>query len=787
MVQPRQFRGEPIKRREDPALLTGEAQYTDDLTEARVAFAAILRSPHGHARVKRIDTSEARSRDGVVGVFTADDVKRAGTSGELPPIWLLPGLKVPPYPMLARDKVRYHGQPVAIVVAESRYVAEDALDLIDVEYEPLPAVTNPEEAAQEGAPTLHDEAPNNIAAEWEAGDKEATDKAFEDAAHIVSIDVVNQRLIPHPMEPRGVLADFRPGTGKLTVVMSTQCPHLHRRFFAEMLDFPENKMRVVAPEVGGGFGSKDSAHPDEAIVIWCAIQLQRPVKWQASRSDSYLADGQGRGHKTHAEMALDSDGNMLALRVRTYGDLGAYVSTFGALNPTYGYAPMLPGQYKIPTLHVRVTETFTNAAPTEPYRGAGRPEASFIIERLADLAARKLNMDPVELRRRNFIPSDAFPYETAGGYVYDSGDYEKTLDKALEMVDYTGLREKQKELRKQGRYLGIGISSYVESCGYGPSRIIGQIGGQMGLWESAVVRFHPSGRLTAYCGTSAHGQGHETTYAQILADELGVPYETIEIVEGDTEEIPMGMGTYGSRSVTVGGAALVMSARKVVDKARKIAAHQLEAAEEDTVFENGEFHVVGAPGRPIHIQEIARQSYLAHNIPDGLEPGLEATSFYDPENLVFPFGAHIAVVEVDPETGKIDLQQYVAVDDCGHQINPKIVEGQVHGAIAQGLGQVLYEEVVYGENGSLISGSLLDYTVPKAIHLPSPQTASTVTPCPHNPLGVKGVGEAGTIAAPQAVVNAVADALAPFGIEHIDMPLRPEKVWRAIRAAEQTA
>jgi len=777
------LQGSPVERREDPELLTGEGQFTDDMEPPGTVHMAVLRSQYGHARIDSIDTSPAEELEGVLAVYTADDMAASESPGEIKPIWLLPDLKTPPYPMLAREKVRYQGQPVAVAVADSRYRAHDAVDAIDVTYDRLEAVNGPRQAAAEDAPTIHEEAPDNVAATWDVGDKAATDEAFADADASVSVDLVNQRLLPTAMETRVTLANYRPNADELVVHMGTQCPHLHRRFMADMLDFPEQKMRVIAPEVGGGFGSKDSAHPDETLTAWCSLQLKRPVKWKATRSEANASTGHGRGQETTAEMAVDEDGSIRALRVETYGDLGGYLSTWGPLMPAHGYALMLPGQYDVEHVYCLVKEVFTNATPTEPYRGAGRPEAAYVIERLATLAARELDMDPVGFRRQNFIPSDDFPHETATGLVYDSGDYHKTLDRALEMVDYEALRDKQAELRDEGRYLGIGLSCYNESCGYGPSEIIGQIGGQLGLYENGVVRFHPSGTVTVYCGTSGHGQGHETTYAQIVADELGVDYDDIEVIEGDTDEVPMGMGTYGSRSVAVGGSAIVEASKEVIEKSRTIAAHHLEASEEDLEFEDGEFRITGAPERSMSIQDVAQQAYLAHDLPDDMSPGLEATNFYDPENLVFPFGTHVVVVEVDPATGEIDIEQYVAVDDCGNQINPKIVEGQVHGAIAQGLGQALYEGVEYDENGTLISGSMQDYTIPKTKHLPEFETDNTVTPSPHNPLGAKGVGEAGTIAAPPAVVNAVTDALQPFGVDHIDMPLTEETVWRAVQDA----
>lgn len=779
------LQGVPIERREDPELLTGEAQFTDDLNPPGTVHMAVLRSRYAHARIESIDTSAAENLEGVLAVYTAEDVEASGSPGEIKPIWLLPDLKKPSYPMLARRKARYQGQPVAVAVAETRYRAKDAVDAIDVTYERMEAAIGAQDATAEDAPTIHEEAPDNIAAEWAIGDEAAIDEAFQDADRTVSVELVNQRLLPTAMEPRATLANYRPSADELVIHMGTQCPHLHRRFMADMLAFPEQKMRVIAPNVGGGFGSKDSAHPDETLTAWCSVQLERPVKWQATRSEAYASTGHGRGQETAAEMAFDEDGSIRALRVETYGDLGGYVSTWGPLMPAHGYALMLPGQYDVGLVYCHVKEVFTNTTPTEPYRGAGRPEACYVIERLATLAAWELGMDPTEFRRENFISPNDFPHETSTGLVYDSGDYETTLDRALEMADYEALRDKQAALRDEGRYLGIGISCYNESCGYGPSAIIGQIGGQLGLHENGVVRFHPSGKVTVYCGTSGHGQGHETTFAQIVGDELGVDYDDIEVIEGDTDKVPMGMGTYGSRSVSVGGSALVESAREVVEKARSIAAHHLEASEEDLEFEGGEFQVTGAPARSITIQDVAQQAYLAHNLPDGMSPGLEATNFYDPENLVFPFGTHIVVVEVDPDTGEIEVERYIAVDDCGNQINPKIVEGQVHGAIAQGLGQGLYEGAEYDDNGTLITGSMQDYAVPKAMHVPEFETDYTVTPSPHNPLGAKGIGEAGTIAAPPAVVNAVTDALQPLGIDHIDMPLTAERVWRAVNDAQE--
>ncbi|MFB6171092.1 MAG: xanthine dehydrogenase family protein molybdopterin-binding subunit [Haloarculaceae archaeon] len=782
--------GSAIERREDPSLITGDAEYTDDIQLQGMAHMAVLRSRYGHARIEGIDASEAEAMDDVVGVYTHDDLAREDTPGELPfllPVgWLLDSLREVDHPILADGHVRYQGDAVAVVVAEDRYTAHDALDRIDVDYERLDAVTDPESALAGDAPQLHDDAEGNVAFDWEIGDAEATDDAFETAAHTAHVELENQLLVPNAMEPRAAVADYHPGSDELDVFMTSQNPHLHRLLMSGVLGHPEHKLRVKAPDVGGGFGSKIHHYADEALVAWAAKLLERPVKWTATRTETYTTDAQGRGHVTEADLAMDEAGNVVGLRVDTTANLGAYLSTFAPSVPTYLYGTLLSGQYDIPAIHCSVTGAFTNVPPVDAYRGAGRPEASFVVERLIHLGAKEVGMDPAEFRRQNFVPDDAFPYETQVAVVYDSGDYEKTLDRALEMIDYDAFRDRQEQARQEGRYLGVGFSCYIEACGLAPSELAGELGAQAGLWESSLVRFHPSGTVTAYCGTSGHGQGHATTYAQIVANELGIPYDDVEVVEGDTDEIPQGMGTYGSRSAAVGGSALVQSSQKLVEKAREIAAHQLEAAPADVEFEGGEFRVAGAPDRSIGIQAVAEQSYLAHDLPGGMEPGLEATSFYDPDNFVFPFGTHVALVEVDPATGEVEVDRYVAVDDVGTQINPKIVEGQIHGGVAQGVGQALYEGAEYDDNGNLLTGSMQDYAVPKAMHVPEIETASTVTESPHNPLGVKGVGEAGTIAAPQAIVNAVADALEPFGVDHVDMPLSPERVWSAVEGRAAT-
>jgi carbon-monoxide dehydrogenase large subunit len=769
--------GSAIERREDPALVTGEAEYTDDIQRQEMTHMAIVRSQYAHARIEEVDTSEAEAMDGVIDVFTAEEID---VPGSLPVGWLLDSLQQVDHPLLAEERVRYQGDGIAVVVAKERYQAHDAADAVDVEYERLGAVSDPAEALSDDAPVIHEDAGSNQAFDWEIGDEEKTDEAFAEADTTVSLDLHNQLLIPNAIEPRATVADYHPGDDEIELEMTSQNPHLHRLLMSGVIDHPEHKLSIRAPDVGGSFGSKIHHYADEALTAIAAKHLERPVKWTATRTETYITDAQGRGHDTNAEMALDEDGNITGLRVHTKANLGAYLSTFAPSIPTYLYGTLLSGQYDIPAIYCSVEGAFTNVPPVDAYRGAGRPEASFVVERAIKQAAEEINMDPAEFRRQNFVPEDAFPYQTEVAVEYDSGDYEKTLDRAMEMLGYDELRERQEAAREEGRYIGVGMSAYIEACGLAPSELAGQLGAQAGLWESSIVRFQPSGTVTVYVGTSGHGQGHDTTYAQIVSDKLGVDYDDIEIVEGDTDKIPQGMGTYGSRSAAVGGGAIAKSAQKVIDKGRKIAAHQLEADPEDIAFEDGEYQVVGAPDRSMTIQDVAGASYLAHDIPDDTEPGLEATSFFDPDNFVFPFGLHAAVVEVDPDTGEIEFDTYLAVDDVGNQINPKIVEGQIHGGIAQGIGQALYESAEYDENAQLVTGSMQDYAVPKAMHIPEIKTDYTVTESPHNPLGVKGVGEAGTIAAPQTVVNAVVDALEPFDVDHIDMPLTNERVWRAI-------
>ena len=774
--------GASVKRREDPRLITGHGNFTDHIRLPGMLAMAIKRSPHAHARIVRIDTSKAKAMPGVVAVYTGQDL--ADKLGPVPCAWLVPDsdLKVPTYRAVAVDKVRYVGDAVAVVVAENRYIAEDAADAIEVEYEVLPAVVDQEKAAQPGAPQLYDDVPNNIAFHWKlhAGDFDA---AWNQAEVRLTQRLINHRLIPTAMEPRGAVASYNPSTGELTVWCTSQNPHIHRLLFSAVTGLPETKIRVIATDVGGGFGSKIPMYAGELIASAISRDLGRPIKWVETRRENYVATIHGRDHIQYVELAAKRDGTITGLRVKAYANMGAYLSTAAPGVPTWLFGLILAGPYTIPVIHVDVYGVLTNTTPTDAYRGAGRPEATYLLERMIDLLARELNMDPAEVRRKNFIPKEKFPYTTPTGLVYDSGDYEAALNRALELVDYQALRREQEELRKQGRYLGIGFSTYVEVCGLAPSQAAGAMGFQGGLWESATVRVHPTGKVTVFTGSNPHGQGEETTFAQIVADELGVPFEDVEIIHGDTGMVPFGMGTYGSRSLAVGGTAIVMATRKIKEKAAKIAAHLLEVAPEDLAFENGRFFVKGAPDRGMTFQEVALNAYLAWKMPEGVTPGLEETYFHDPSNNTFPFGCHICVVEVDPDTGSVTFRKYVAVDDVGNVVNPMIVDGQVHGGIAQGLAQAVYEFAAYDENGQLLSATMSDYALPKASMLPSFTVDRTVTPTPVNPLGAKGAGETGTIAATPAVANAIIDALAPFGIKHLDIPLTPQRIWQAVREA----
>jgi carbon-monoxide dehydrogenase large subunit len=774
--------GASVKRREDPRLITGSGAYTDDFKLPGMVQMTMLRSPHAHARITRLDVSKAQALPGVLAVYTAKDVE--GMVPPMPTAWLIPDsdLKIPTYTPLATDKVRFVGDPVALVVAENSYIADDALNLIEVEYDALPSVTNQEEAIKDGAPQLYDDVPNNLVFHWKFANGDA-DGALASAEVKLKQRFVQQRLVPNAMEPRSAIADWNAGAGELTFYNTTQNPHIVRFLISATQGIPENKIRVVARDVGGGFGSKIPFYAGDALTVFASRKLKRPVRWTEDRSENFVATIHGRDMIIDAEMAATRDGKITGLRVANHANMGAYLSTAAPGVPTWLFALIVPGCYTIPNYKCDVYGAVTNTTATDAYRGAGRPEAAFLIERMVDLLAQELKMDPVELRRKNFIPASAFPYTTAGTLTYDSGDYDKTLDLALQMVNYDTFRQQQAEARQKGKHLGIGFSTYVEVCGLAPSAAAGAMGFQGGLWEPATVRVLATGKVIVLTGTSPHGQGEETTFAQLVGEELGIPVEDIEVVHGDTNAIPMGWGTYGSRSTAVGGTAIYKATQKIIEKAKKVAAHLLEANPDDITHDRDKYYVTGSPSKVKTIQEVALMANLAWNMPEGLEPGLEESNFHDPTNFTYPFGAHVCVVEVDDETGEVRILRYVAVDDIGKVINPMIVDGQVHGGVAQGIGQALYEHAIYDENGNFVTGSMLDYAVPNATQIPHIETARTETPCPHNLTGIKGVGETGTIASSEAVVNAVCDALAPLGVKHIDMPLSPERVWRAIQSA----
>ena len=778
--------GSRLKRIEDPRFITGAGQFMEDITLPGMAHAAILHSPHAHARIRGIDASRALAHPGVVAVFTGKDLEHEVSA--LPCAWQAGGVEnqVNTPRALAVDEVHYVGDAVAVVVAEDPYTARDARDLVAVDYEILPAVVDAEQATFEGAPQVHDNAPNNICMRWTAGNQEGTDAAFAGAEVVVEQKLVNQRLIPTPMETRGSICSYQAATGEYTFWLSSQCPHVHRLLLAAfVLGVPEHKLRVIAPDLGGAFGSKIFIYADMAIVAFASKRLNRPVRWIEDRSENYVFTTHGRDHVTYAGLAGTRDGKITGLRVKSYANLGGYLSTIAPGIPTTLYGRMVPGVYKIPHTFVEVLGVYTNTAMVDAYRGAGRPEATYLIERLVDEFAAEIGMDPAEVRRRNFVQPQDFPHENGVGMLpYDSGEYEKALDRALERVGYRDLRREQEELRRQGRYLGIGFSTYVEVCGVAPSAWIG-LNGQgwgAGLWESANVKMHLTGKVVVTTGSVPHGQGHVTTFSQLVADELGVPIEDVVIQHSDTLGTPFGFGTYGSRSLAVGGTAIRKSTEKIKEKAQRLAAHMLEASPEDIDFADGKFLVRGSPENVKTIQEVALAAHVGYSLPEGMEPFLDATSYHDPPNCTFPFGTHICVAEVDAETGQVELRRYVAVDDVGNVINPLIVDGQVQGGIVQGMAQALWERAVYDENGQLLSGSLMDYALPKANMLPEFELDRTVTTTTVNPLGVKGAGEAGTIASTPAVANAVIDALAPFGIRHLDMPLTPERVYNAIES-----
>ena len=777
--------GQSVRRKEDVRFLTGAGQYTDDVNFPHQACGYFLRSPHAHAKIRSIDSTKAKAAPGVVAIFTGADL--TGVNG-LPCGWLITGsdgkpMNEPPHPVLAQGKVRHVGDQVALVIAESLAQAKDAAELIDVDYEVLPSVVNCVDALKPGAPQIHEQAPGNKCYTWALGDKAAVDAAFAKAATVSKLDIVNNRLIPNAIEPRAAVASYSRADDSYTLYVANQNPHVERLLMtAFVLGLPESKVRVIAPDVGGGFGSKIYLYAEETALVWASKKVNRPIKWAADRSEAFLTDAHGRDHVTHVELALDKDGKFLALRVQTTANMGAYLSTFSTCIPTILYATLLAGQYTTPAIFCEVTASFTNTAPVDAYRGAGRPEATFVVERIVHQAAVDTGIAQDEIRRRNFIRK--FPYATPVALTYDIGNYDATLDDAMKVADVAGFPARKAEAAKRGMLRGLGYASYIEACGLAPSNVAGALGARAGLFEAGQVRVNPTGSVTVFTGSHSHGQGHETTFAQIVAGRLGIDIANVEVVHGDTGRIPFGMGTYGSRSLSVGGTAIVKALDKVVAKGKKIAAHLLEAAEADIEFKDGKFTVAGTD-RSKAFAEVSLAAYVPHNYPlDKLEPGLDETAFYDPTNFTYPAGTHICEVEVDPETGVVKVVNFTASDDFGNIINPMIVAGQVHGGLTQGIGQALLEACVYdADSGQLLTGSYMDYAMPRADDVPSFKVSTQVTPCTHNPLGAKGCGEAGAIGAPAAMMNAVHDALAAVGVTRIDMPASPHRVWQAIQSA----
>jgi carbon-monoxide dehydrogenase large subunit len=784
--------GAPVKRREDFRFVKGLGKYTDDINLPNQLYCYILRSSAAHARIRSIDTAAAKTAPGVAAVFTAKDIDESGAGG-IPCGWLVTSrdgspMKEPKHPILASGKVRHVGDPIAAVIAESLEQATEAAERIVLDLEELPVSASLRKAVEGGA-AVHDEAPDNICFDWELGDKAATDAAFAKAAHITKLDLVNNRLIPNAMEPRAAIGSYDLASGDYALYTTSQNPHVIRLLMgAFVLSIPEHKLRVYAPDVGGGFGSKIYHYAEEALVTWASKRAGRPVKWVAARSESFLSDAHGRDHITHAEMAFDASGKAIGLKCETLANMGAYLSTFAPCIPTWLHGTLLAGQYATPAIYCNVKAVFTNTVPVDAYRGAGRPEATYILERIMNKAAQEMGIDQAELRRRNFIQPAQFPYQTPVAVVYDTGDYEATLNKALELASYADFPRRKAEAKAKGKLRGIGVAAYIEACGIAPSSLAGALGARAGLYEAATVRVNPTGSVTVLTGSHSHGQGHETTFAQVVADKLGIGFDQIEIVHGDTAKVPFGMGTYGSRSLAVGGAAIVKALDKIIEKGRKIAAHLLEASESDIVFENGAYTVKGTD-KSKAFGEIALTAYVPHKYPiESLEPGLEETAFYDPKNFTFPAGTYICEVEIDPKTGATEIVSFAASDDFGNVVNPMIVEGQVHGGLAQGIGQALLENTVYDENGQLLTGSYMDYCMPRADDLPSFKVETVAgTPCTHNPLGVKGCGEAGAIGSPPAVINAIVDALKEYGVDHVDMPATPEKIWRLVSSTMKQA
>jgi carbon-monoxide dehydrogenase large subunit len=780
--------GESLRRKEDYRFLTGAGQYTDDIVLANMSHAYFVRSPHAHARIRSIDKTAALKAPGVIGILDGQDVAADKING-LPCGWLITStngepMKEPPHPILAFDKVRYVGDHVAMVVAETAEQARNAAELVEVDYEPLPAIVDVRDAKAAGAPTVHDIAPNNQCYQWAIGDKGEVDKAFVGAAHVTKLDLINNRLAPNPMEPRAAIATYSRAGDDYTLYVSNQNPHVERLLMtAFVMGLPEHKVRVIAPDVGGGFGAKIYLYAEDVCLTWASKKLNRAIKWNCDRSEAFLCDAHGRDHVSHAELAMDKDGKFLAFRVHTDANLGAYLSTFSTAVPTILYATLLAGQYKTPQVYVEVDSWFTNTAPVDAYRGAGRPEATYLLERIVSRAAWDMGLSQDEIRRRNFITE--FPYQTPVALQYDTGDFNACLNQANELADIAGLQSRKDASKAKGLLRGVGYSSYIEACGLAPSNVAGALGARAGLFECGEVRVHPTGSVTVFTGSHSHGQGHETTFAQVVAARLGLSPEQVDIVHGDTGRVPFGMGTYGSRSISVGGAAIMRALDKIEAKAKKIAAHLMEASDTDVDFADGEFTVKGTD-KKVTFGQVALTAYVPHNYPlDKLEPGLNETAFYDPTNFTFPAGTYICEVEIDPATGVVRVDRFTAVDDFGTIINPMIVEGQVHGGLVQGIGQALMEHCVYDrETGQLVTGSFMDYTMPRASDFPNFTIGHVCTPCTTNPLGTKGCGEAGAIGSPPAVINAVLDALAPVGVKDFDMPASPNRVWEAIQNAK---
>jgi carbon-monoxide dehydrogenase large subunit len=780
--------GASPRRKEDLRFISGRGNYTDDINRPNQTHAIIKRSDRPHARIVSIDTTAAKAAPGVVAVFTHVDIE-ADALGGVPCGWQIHNkdgspMAEPMHPILASGKVRHVGDPIAVVIAKTRQQAKDAAELLVIEFEDLQGIASVRDAIRSGAAQVHDGVADNTCFDWHIGDKAIVDAAFARAHRVVKLDLTNNRLVPNAMEPRAAIGEFDPMSQDYTLYTTSQNPHVIRLLMgAFVLHLPEHRLRVVAPDVGGGFGSKIYHYAEEAIVTWSAGKLKRPVKWTCDRTEAFISDAHGRDHDSVAEMAIDAKGNFLALRVATIANMGAYLSTFAPAVPTYLSATLLAGVYKTPAIYAEVRAVFTNTVPVDAYRGAGRPESTFLLERLMDVIAADTGMDRIALRRQNFIPADAFPYQTPVALQYDSGDYQTTLTSALKAADWDGFEARRAAAAAKGKLRGIGCSTYVEACGIAPSKLVGQLGARAGLYEVAQVRVHPTGSVTVFTGTHSHGQGHETTFAQLISDQLGVPFKDIDIVHGDTDKIPFGMGTYGSRSLAVGGSAMVKAMDKIIAKGKKIAAHLMEASVEDIEFADGKFTVAGTD-KVKTIGEIALTAYVPHNYPiEEIEPGLEETAFYDPQNFTFPGGCHICEVEIDAETGHVEVINFTAVDDVGRVINPMIVEGQIQGGVTQGIGQALLEHAVYDSEAQLISASFMDYQMPRADDVPNISVGTETTLCTHNPLGVKGCGEVGAIGSPPAVINAVVDALRDYGVRHIDMPASPQKIWAIIHAA----